>query len=209
MHLSGGVAEGGTRVLAEASVRAMQEPQIVTPEAHFASGWGLGWALHDWGGQRVIGHDGGTLGHNSYFRVLPERGIAVALLTNGGNTAALYRRIFDGVLGPLAGISLPPLAETRDLELDPSRYLGTYERLAARQIVEERDGKLVMTSVERRPLLGEGQQTTVELSPVTESTFSWLVPGTSFRNYLTFLEFGEDGRAGYLHSGGRTAPRVR
>jgi hypothetical protein len=157
----------------------------------------------------VIGHDGGTLGHNSYFRVLPDRGIAVALFTNGGNTAALYRRVFDGVLGPLAGISLPPLAESRELELDPSRYVGTYERLAARLIVEERNGKLVLTSVERRPLLGEGEQTVAELSPVTESTFSWLVPGTRFKNYLTFLEFGEDGRAGSLHSGGRTAPRVR
>ena len=136
------------------------------------------------------------------------RDLLVALLTNGGNTAALYRRIFDGVLDPLVGLSLPPLAETRELELDLTRYQGTYERLATRHVVEERDGKLFMTSIERRPLLGEGEQTTVELSPVTEATFSWLVPGTSFQNYLTFLEFGENGRAGYLHAGGRTAPRV-
>ena len=114
------------------------------------------------------------------------------------------------MLGELAGIRLPPLPEPQDgLEIDPTRYVGTYDRLSARQIVEERDGKLWLTNVERRALVpSDPPQPAMELRPVTGDTFCFTPPESRFKSYVTFLEFGEDGRAGYLHSG-RTAPRVR
>ena len=44
MHLRGGVAADGTRVLSEASARAMQEPIVSCPEPELlGNGWGLGW----------------------------------------------------------------------------------------------------------------------------------------------------------------------
>ena len=60
---------------------------------------------------------------------------------------------------------------------------------------------------ERRPFVGDGQKIEAELHPVSESTFSWSAPDSSFRNYVTFI-FGDDGRAAWLHAGGRSAPRV-
>ena len=51
--------------------------------------WGLGWIRFGWDGQRLIGHDGNTLGQAAFLRVLPDSatgGLAVTLLTNGGST---------------------------------------------------------------------------------------------------------------------------
>ncbi len=186
----------------------MQESQRAVPDNALARSWGLGWMLFDWGA-RVIGHDGGTLGQSSYFRIVPERGIAIALLTNGGNTAALYRRIFHAILGELAGSGLPPLPEPNDeLAVDAARYVGTYERLASRHVIEEREGRLSLTSIDRRPLGPPAPQRSLELRPVTDSSFCFTAPESRFQTYLTFVELGADGQAGYLHLGGRTAPRV-
>lgn len=208
LHLAGGVAEDGTRVLSEASVRAMQEPQVDVPPAMAVDRWGLGWALFDWSRQRVIGHDGGTIGHSSFLRIVPERGIAVALLTNGGNTAAFYRHVFGTVLGALADVSLPPLAEPQERALDPSRYEGSYQRLSSRLDIETRDGRLWMKSTDRRPLDPELPPTPdVELHPVDEQLFCWTAPESRFRSYIHFGDSDAHGRASWLFMG-RRYPRL-
>jgi CubicO group peptidase (beta-lactamase class C family) len=91
MHMDGGVAQDGARVLSEESVRAMQAPQFALPETpgEGAAHWGLGWMLFDWGGRRVIGHDGGTIGQMSSLRLLPEERFGVAILTNASPTGGL------------------------------------------------------------------------------------------------------------------------
>ena len=210
LHLSGGLGVDGQRVLSEASVAAMQEEQARTPDDVASRGQGLGWMLFEWSGQRVIGHDGGTIGQSSFFRIVPERRVAVALLTNGGNSGALYRRIFDSVLGELAGVHLPSLPEPDEsIRIDPARYVGTYERLMSRQVVEQREGKLMLTNIQKRGLgTALEEPVAVELHPVTEATFCFTPPIGRFKNYVTFHEFGSDGRAGYLYMG-RAAPRVR
>lgn len=210
MHCAGGVSAEGERVLSEASVRLMQEPQISLPEGQLVPRWGLGWMLFDWGPSPVIGHDGGTLGHSSYFRMLPEQGVAVALLTNGGNTAALYRHVMNSALGELAGIELPPLNAPRATRIDASRYEGTYERLTSRHVVESEGDKLFMRSVERRTLVGAGgaAEVRVELEPMSEAVFVWSAPGSGFRNTATFVDFDAQRRPTALYAGSRRAPRV-
>ena len=85
MHLNGGKAADGRQILSEASVAAMQEPQVELPElALMGNAWGLGWEMYDVDGTRVIGHDGGTLGQVAFLRIVPEQRVAVALVTNGG-----------------------------------------------------------------------------------------------------------------------------
>lgn len=209
LHLGAGLGRDGKRVLSEASVRAMQEKQVEVPDAGLARAWGLGWMLFDWGGARVIGHDGGTLGQSSFLRVLPERGIAVALLTNGGNAQALYRRVYDAILSELAGVRLPPLPEPVDgIELDPARYEGTYQRLSQRARVEARDGELFSTVTPLRGMEALAREETAKLAPISESAFVLQPPESRMKLTATFLEPGPDGRFGYLHQGGRTAPRV-
>ena len=57
---------------------------------------GLAWRLAQWSGTEVIGHDGGTIGQSAALRVLPERGIAVCVLTNGDNGGTLDDRLLAG-----------------------------------------------------------------------------------------------------------------
>src|SRR3954471_10601813 len=85
MHLADGVASDGTRILSEQSARAMREPQVAVPDTWtLGSHWGLGWILMTWSDQPVYGHDGATIGQGAFLRVVPDKGVAVCLLTNGG-----------------------------------------------------------------------------------------------------------------------------
>ena len=95
MHLRGGAATDGTRVLSEASARAMQQPIVSCPEPELlGNGWGLGWFVRTGSGPTVFGHDGNTIGETSALRVIPERNVAWALLSNlsGQNWAAMELR---------------------------------------------------------------------------------------------------------------------
>ena len=57
--------------------------------------------------RRLIGHDGNTLGQAAFLRVLPEEGLAVTLLTNGGNTRDLYEDLYREIFAELAGVEMP------------------------------------------------------------------------------------------------------
>jgi len=145
MHLDRGRAADGARVLSTASVRAMQRRQVGLPKhMPFAiDGWGLGWILFDWNGHRVIGHDGGTIGQYSFLRISPTRRVAMALLTNGGNAAALYQDLVDEVFGARIGRREPRLAEPTAKPLDTARYVGRYENIVEVCTIAEKRGGLV------------------------------------------------------------------
>ena len=143
--------------------------------------WGLGWIRFGWDGHRLIGHDGNTIGQSAFLRLLPEQGLAVALLTNGGRPRDLYREVF----AELADVEMPsplaPPAEPVTVDFEP--FLGTYERAGALvEVFRGEDGALLRHTVVRSAV-GRG----------------WL-PVTFYP-----LATGEE----YLHFGGRATPKVR
>lgn len=208
LHIDGGRAPDGSRVLSADSVRAMQERQLELPDASLAGGWGLGWMLFDWGGAAVIGHDGGTVGQASFLRIVPERKLAVALLTNGGRAQDLYRELYGELFGELAGLAIPPVPERApDLKLDLARYEGRYERLSMRiDVTATDDGGLRGVVTNLGPTLGPDLPPIV-LHPASERCFVGEL-ATFGRTTAIFLAFDEEGRPGYLHVGGRVNRRV-
>jgi CubicO group peptidase (beta-lactamase class C family) len=209
LHWDGGVARSGARVLSDASVRAMQAKQVDLPERSLASAWGLGWMLFDWGGARLVGHDGGTAGQYSFLRVLPERRLAVAMLTNGGAAPFLYRDVFGEVLGRLAGVRPPPLPEPDPgLVLDLERYTGSYERLASRIDVFVEEGKLMGRVTSLRPIFPMPDPPPIALAPIDEHRFLVRLPPSGLPAVAGALEFDERGRAGYVLAGGRLHRRI-
>src|SRR5205085_11952599 len=129
LHLAGGVTPDGTRVLSEGSVAQMQERQTELPDKHtLVDGWGLGWILFGWDGHRLIGHDGNTIGQSAFLRILPEEGLAVTLLTNGGNARDLYEDLYREIFADVAGVAMPlPLAPPAEpVEVDATPFVGTY-----------------------------------------------------------------------------------
>jgi len=214
LHLAGG-ALGDTQVVSEASVRAMQVPQVEVPsggDGISSRHWGLGWSLFGWNGRTVLGHDGGTIGQSAFLRAVPDAGVAVVLLTNGGNTLALFRDVFGELLHDLAGVDLPAeLAPPETpLPVDPSAYVGVYERQGASIRVDAKDGGLVAVQTvtglgsEMTPdpfelqfhLLAEDDDLFVTQHPAAPGV--WLP--------VRFVTLADGSRV--LHAGGRATPRT-
>lgn len=214
LHISGGLAPDGTRLLTEASVAAMRQRHAEVPAVGIrARGWGLGWALYDWPGSAVIGHDGGTIGQSAYLRVVPERGVAIALLTNGGHTIPLYSDVFTHLLGELTDVEMPqlpqPPAEPQPLD-NPERYTGTYEVTSARLDVEADGPGLRLTSTPQGDLAKALETPPDSIGLVRLDGESFVSTELREGTYPLYTFVGDDstGRAEYLHTG-RAIPRVR
>jgi CubicO group peptidase (beta-lactamase class C family) len=210
LHLDEGQAPG-ERVLEAQTALRMRMREVELPERTLAEAWGLGFMLFDLGGTQAFGHDGGTVGQASFLRIVPGARIAFALLTNGGNTQALYRDVANAVLGELLGVSLRPLPEPDSaLRVDPAPYVGRYQRLASRIEIESEGGALRLRSQGLRGVMRALPAQTGSLEPVGPGTFS-LRPdqGPSWpRAMAVFLDPDASGRPRYLHLGGRANPRV-
>jgi len=199
IHLTGGVALNGARVLSEASVRAMQEPIVECATRIPASHWGLGWFMHLEHGPKVIGHDGNTSGQTAFLRVVPDKQIAVAVLTNRDHVneviVPLMNRLIDGWAGTATSGARQAV---EGLRVDLERLVGDYANIASRNSIHIVDGTLRLT--------GSGMQG-LELLPVTEDVFFTNVAGIGDLE-AAFLEPDEKGRPQYFHFGGRISKRA-
>ncbi|GII95100.1 serine hydrolase domain-containing protein [Sinosporangium siamense] len=130
MVFTGAHLRGGRPILSAESARAMREPQIALPPrtGRRGSHWALGWELFSWEGGTVFGHDGNSVGQTAFLRVVPERNVAVALLTNGGRSTELFQRLFPPLLSGLAGVTVPAAATPPEHPpaVDPRRFTGRY-----------------------------------------------------------------------------------
>ncbi|MFJ4167308.1 serine hydrolase domain-containing protein [Microbacterium sp. NPDC089698] len=206
MHMAGGVAEDGTRVLSARSVAAMQERQVDLPDLGvLGDAWGLGWEIFDWAGGPVYGHDGGTIGQNAFLRFVPSAGVAVVLLTNGGETIELYHRVLSKVLSALAGVEMPPLPAlpSSPVDVDLDRILGTYSSSVSDSTVSvDDDGRIWLTRTMKGIFADLGPAPApVEL--VGWSRDSLLPRETDHGVRIPHAFVGDDGhgRALYLHTG--------
>lgn len=72
----------GKRLLKPESYRELFKAQA---PANGDAKVGLSWFLYDFEGHQMIGHSGGDPGYRSQFAMIPDKGIAVALLCNSDN----------------------------------------------------------------------------------------------------------------------------
>ncbi|MEV6906116.1 serine hydrolase [Amycolatopsis sp. NPDC051071] len=211
LHLTGGLAPSGERILTTASAAAMAEKQTDIPDKHsIGDSWGLGWIRDEWSGQRVIGHDGNTIGQSAFLRLLPDHGLAVTLLTNGGNTRDLYIELYREIFAELADVAMPKPLEPPavPVTVDGSKHVGVYERAGAlMEIMAAEDGLRLRQTVTGplADLVPEKSQE-FDLVPVTDSLFVFREPGTQTWMSLTFYQLptGEP----YMHYGVRATPKV-
>ncbi|MBP2326399.1 dipeptidyl aminopeptidase/acylaminoacyl peptidase [Kibdelosporangium banguiense] len=211
MHLTGGLAPDGTRVLSEESAAAMTAWQVDLPDKHMlGDSWGLGWFRCGWDSQRLFGHDGNTIGQSAYLRVLPSEGLAVTLLTNGGNAHGLYEDLYREIFAELAGVAMPeplkPPAEPVDADLD--RHVGTYERASVLMDVYKADDGLHLRTTVTGPLAEMMSEKTQEYTmvPVDDNLFLIMEPTMQTWLPVTFYELATGER--YLHYGVRATPKV-
>lgn len=205
MHLRGGTAADGTRVLSPDSVAAMQRHQVSLPYLGImGDAWGLGWELFDWPGGPVIGHDGGTIGQSAFLRAVPGKDIAVTLLTNGGDAIALYQALVGRVLRELDAAEMPPFPAPNGAgsPADASRYLGTYSSAVAETVVrQDPDGRIwaVRTPKGIAEMLGGPE--TFELVAFRNDTLLTVEKDHGLHMPYAFVGDDGHGRARYLHTG--------
>ncbi|MGB7727283.1 MAG: serine hydrolase [Candidatus Acidiferrum sp.] len=150
-----------TRVFSERASREMWSQQMIVPvrplpaelknlQAHFA-GYGMGWALRDYKGRKLVGHTGGVAGYVTRVMLVPEENLGVVILTNAEEDFAfesvLYH-ILDSYFGGStadyitgfkaledkqrkdADETMSKAAQTRAVESKPSlpmeKYAGDY-----------------------------------------------------------------------------------
>jgi CubicO group peptidase (beta-lactamase class C family) len=201
----------GTEVLSDASRAMMLAPQVALPDPWtLGSHWGIGWILYDWDGRRVYGHDGATLGQAAFLRVVPEAGVAIVLLTNGGNAHDLYEELFRALLDELCDLAMPPaLAPEPEPPLLPvGEFAGLYERVGVRIELADRGGRLAARLTATGPLaeLEDDPVEEVELVPVMPNVFVTRSDGEQTWTPAVFYSLDDGSR--YLHMGGRATPRI-
>jgi CubicO group peptidase (beta-lactamase class C family) len=157
-HLGDGTGKDGKPVLTRASLEQMRLPRLrknATDEE-----MGLGWHLRRVGGVMTAAH-GGTLGHILLLELVPERNLALAILTNHANGWRLVQDVERSALTVLEGLKLDPaqaighrgINETMPdapilaKQPDPAPYLGVYRRppMGSNTVLVQ-DGQLMVDS---------------------------------------------------------------
>ncbi|WP_144874734.1 serine hydrolase [Microbacterium sp. 1.5R] len=207
-------------IVSQASATAMRTTEVRLPRvAGMGAAWGLGWEIDRDADVVLYGHDGNTVGQSSFLRIAPEAGVAVVLLTNGGDGAGLFHDLVEPLLRELTGAGLPeapePPADAAAAASDPvaaevSGYLGVYANSTVEmEVSQDAEGRLWL---EQRPTpelraLG-AEPSTDEFVPYGDASLIARERKDGMHLVLAFLEPDADGRAAYIHFG-RAVPRSR
>ena len=213
LHLADGVAPDGTRVLSAESARLMREPQVDVPDRWtLGSQWGLGWILMEWSGRPVYGHDGATLGQGAFMRIVPDAGVAVCLLANGGHARDLFVDLFNEILGELASVEMPARLEppaTPVSSVDLARYAGRYAREGIELTLSVEGSELkgvVRSTSSLSEALGSEDPEPMRVVPVDGDVF--VAKGPDDESWIPFVFFTLPDGSEYVHFGARANPKV-
>ena len=188
------------------SVAAMQVPRVEA--GGVAEKVGITWLLEGSGRRRIVGHGGSINGQMSAFKMVPDLGLAVTVLTNGNLGAAVGALVCDHVLEELGGIKAEP-PRRRLGQSAAGEYVGRYRGDPGHLVVVWDDGALLV-STEVRPEVLEAHPELVyalprpaRYRPVGEDRFRAEQPTSSRR--LEFIR-GADGKVAWMRQGGRIRP---
>jgi CubicO group peptidase (beta-lactamase class C family)/D-alanyl-D-alanine dipeptidase len=98
---AGGATENG-RVLQPETLEAMWTPQFAPPQT--AAGYGIGFAISQLAGHRMIGHGGAIYGFATTLGALPDERLGVVVVTTRDCANAVTDRIAHGALGAMLAV---------------------------------------------------------------------------------------------------------
>lgn len=123
----------------------------------FMNGYGYGWMISEFEGQKIVAHSGGADGYRSYFTNIPEKDICIVLLSNNENAnlhglnQKITQLLFD------KPYNIPSQIKINKNEL--VTYVGTYKKEDLFSIyVQFENGKLLAQASNQMPthLLPQG-----------------------------------------------------
>jgi hypothetical protein len=153
-------------------------------------------------GEVLIEHNGATNGFTARLTMVPARGFAIAVLTNGAMGGAAHTNIAEVALERLLGIreEARPVIPVPDDAL--SRFAGTYRHQLGDYTLSVADGGYDVTRVNRNPFSGaETPGEPFRLKPVAERIFAAEGGGTD-GSYADVI-IHADGNVRFMRFGGR------
>ncbi len=106
------------------------------------AGYGMGWIVRDWQGQRLIAHDGAIGGFSAHVGLLPDSKIGFVVLTN--TISALPSIAAELVPQFLVGDLPPATTGAGDLKPYLGRYIANFASFSNEVFtISERNGQLV------------------------------------------------------------------
>jgi CubicO group peptidase (beta-lactamase class C family) len=173
LQLSDGVAPDGTRVVSTDNLLRTRAPRTSIPPDpdqpalinDASQYYAMGWEVGDYMGQPIVHHSGSILGFNSQVTFLPDAGLGIVILTNGGlgakpfTLAARFRLLellfnqpqqYDAIAAKDLNYNLNAFAAFKaDLRpVDPAAvtpFLGRYVNAAMGDVaISLQDGRLVL-----------------------------------------------------------------
>lgn len=217
LHLDGGVAPDGTRLLDADLTASMLEQQVeLVDDSVLGQAWGLGWILDRWGEHSVVGHDGNSIGQNAFMRVAPGERFGFCLQTNVDSALTMYRELAEWLFGRRLGVGpRPDPAALDDLRVaDPDRYAGTYEREGLTFQVQGDDAGRLITTLTPSHGVAQDQgwppMVGLPLVPVIrDDSFLLKLPIADADLLAVFFNPEDVGaRPTYMHFGGRAHRRA-
>ena len=201
-HLGDGTAVGGARLMPAAALRAMRAPRVAMgPLGHV----GLSWFLEQRDGVTIAAHGGATVAHMSQLALVPERGAALTILTNGANGARLCAEVTEWLLTEWLGLRarVAPAPQTPQPGLAP--YAGSYWAPLSDISLTAEDGGLVLRvawkdAVAERPTPPPARLAFTAPDTVIATTGDPAPMGDFIR--------GADGSIAYFRWGGRVRRKV-
>jgi CubicO group peptidase (beta-lactamase class C family) len=124
------------------------------PAGAMADAIGVAWQSVDVGGARVVQHGGSWLNQLSTFRMVPEHGFAVVVLTNGHRGAELHGAVSGAALEAYLGLRSEPKPTLPLGEAELREYVGRYDAVLDDVELSLREGVLTLDVVRRADLLG-------------------------------------------------------
>lgn len=152
LHLDGGVAPDGTRLLSEQAVQAMQAATISQSVGGLTMRYGLGWRL---AGEGIVQHSGSGIGTAAHLIVHVPSRTAIVAMGNSDTALECLAQFCNDVLKEDAGLVLATdstPAPVQTVSLEAGRYTGDYESLAMKYTVTGNDKGLSLSAIGRNGL---------------------------------------------------------
>ena len=154
----------GPPLLRADSLRQMHSPQVTINA--YVGAVGLAWIISDAGGPRRLWHTGGTNGQNAILTLVPERGLALAMMANGTTGGIINDRYNKWVLREFCGIELP---EPTAIDSTPdalAQYEGVYKGTMKEIALRMEEGELIAAIESERGFPTDAQLDTPPPAPI-------------------------------------------
>ncbi|WP_299932420.1 serine hydrolase domain-containing protein [uncultured Nocardioides sp.] len=195
------------RLLTAAASDRLCEPRVQMHDPYWADA-GIGWIGSRWQ-ERVLDSRGADAGQETYLRIAPSRGTALALFANAWTRRWPYFDLLPETSAAVLGAVAPQLDETRLPRARDPRLHGVYQWESAEFVVDADASGATVLSSRNRGARG-GLFIELEQCPVWEASpgvHAFRMPNVEVLVGLGFSHKDASGRPGLVHLLQRSARR--